>query len=90
LPNPETVDRGDMEDHAASLGGGDKSRGVAQIRHDGLDAKAVEVRMWNTRLEQRDDFRSAFQQGPGDGRANEAACARDEHPVARPDRHRRL
>ena len=87
---PEPVHGGDVEDHAAPDGGGRDARGVAQVRHNGLNGEAIEVVTRHAGLEQGDDLGTACQKRPGDTRANEAGRARDEHPVARSDGRQRM
>ena len=61
---------------------------VAQVGLDALDVETVEIGVGHAGLEQRHDVGPAAEQGARDRGADEAARARDEHPVARLDRHR--
>ena len=66
VSGPEPVERGDMEDQAASLGRGQHGRTVTQISLDALDLEVIHTRVRDTGLEESHDLGTARQQGPGD------------------------
>ena len=83
IGRPEAVDRGQME-HGVDAGdrASDGSR-IANVGGHAFDREPVEQRVVTAGLDQRAHGVAAGCERPGDGRADEARCARDEHPPQR-------
>ncbi len=85
---PEAVERGEVK-HKTSPGARRVERPpVANVGDDALEIEADQVRLRGARLEQPNDPGATRGQCPSHRRADEAARAGDEHPVAAADAER--